>query len=371
MADDIKKKTKMDVLRNLRKNFGNDAVFSGESFILVNADPISTGSYLLDNAVGIGGIPRGRITQFAGATTSGKTFMSLQCVKQWQHMGENNRAMWFDAEGSFEPSWAKELGIDMERLDLIRENDGAKIFNGLCGIPNPKTGKVIGGVLPELIELYGKESDYGLIVLDSIAGIVPPVEASYDLGHQNMASLARFLPQALRRVIPLLEKSNIAMIFINQIRVDPGVKYGNPETSPGGNALKHAEHVMINFNKSTAAEKRIENKNGEPIGHTILTRIDKNRVGLPGRKVEIRIKYKEGVVDHNVELLTLGAGFGLIARPNNRTYIYKDHKWTSKEEVLEGLSNPELIKELYKDVNECRLSGRAFNDNDEEEIEGD
>ncbi len=374
MADehDVKKKTKMDVLKNLRKNFGNDAVFSGESFIMVNADPIPTGSYLLDNAIGIGGIPRGRITQFAGATTSGKTFMSLQCVKQWQRMNENNRAMWFDAEGSFEPSWAQALGVDMERLDLIRENDGAKIFNGLCGIPNPKTGKVIGGVLPELIETYGKESGYGLIVLDSIAGVVPPVEANYDLGHQNMASLARFLPQALRRIIPLLEKSNIAMIFINQIRVDPGVKYGNPETSPGGNALKHAEHVMINFNKSTASEKRIENKNGEPIGHTILTRIDKNRVGLPGRKVEIRIKYKEGVVDHNIELLALGSGFGLIARPNNRTYIYKDHKWTSRDEALENLAKPEVIKELYKEITECRISGNPFNDNeDETETEGE
>lgn len=362
----VNEKTMMDVLRSLRKSFGNDAVFSGDSVVTVNADPIPTGSFVLDNAIGIGGIPRGRITQFAGATRSGKTFMSLQCVREWQQMDLKNFAIWFDAEFSFEPAWAIKLGIDMGRLDVVRENDGAKIFNALCGIPNPKTGKVIGGTLNELIENYGKDSGCGLIVLDSIASIVPPVEAGYDLGHQNMAALARFLPPALRRVTPLLERGNIAMVFVNQIRVDPGIQYGNPETSPGGNGLKHAEHLMVNFNKSTAAEKRIENKNGDPVGHTIMARIDKNRIGLPGRKVDIRIKYLEGIIDHNIEILTLGIGYGLISRPNNRTYIYKDYKWTSKDEALSGLSDPDIIKQLWKDVNDAHILGRGFNDNGEE-----
>jgi recombination protein RecA len=366
-------KTKMDVLRNLRKNFGNDAVFSGSTVLSVSADPIPTSSYALDSAIGIGGIPRGRITQFGGATRSGKTFMSLQCVKEWQKMDPKNFAVWFDAEYSFEPSWATKLGIDMDRLDVVRENDGAKIFNGLCGIPAPKTGKIVGGVLNELIEAHGKDSGLGLIVLDSIASLVPPVEANYDLAHQNMAALARFLPQALRRICPLLERGNIAMIFINQIRVDPGVQYGNPESSPGGNGLKHAEHLMVNFNKSNAGDKKIENKNGDPIGHTIMARIDKNRVGLPGRKLDIRIKYLEGVIDHNIEMLALGIGYGLIARPNNRTYIYKTSKWTSKDEALAGLANPEIIKEIWNEVKNLQAQGRTFNDNvselDEEEGE--
>lgn len=366
---EVKQKTKMDILKSLRKSFGNDAVFSGDSFATVASEPISTGSYLLDNAIGIGGVPRGKITQFAGPTSSGKTFMSLQTVKQWLSLNDYNRAIWIDAEGSFEPPWAKMLGIDTDRLDLIKSNDGAAIFNGLCGVPNPKTGKIIGGVLPELIEEYGKDSAYGVIVLDSIASVVSPVEANYDLGHQNMAPLARFLPQALRRLQPLLEKANIAMIFINQIRVDPSVKYGNPETSPGGNGMKHAEHVMVNFNKSTAAEKKIENKKGDPIGHTILTRIDKNRVGIPGRKVEIRIKYKEGIIDHNIEMLTLGLGFGLITRPNNRTYLYKEHKWTSKDDALDNLARPEIIAGLNKEIIDCRLTQKPYDDNEETEEE--
>ncbi len=368
----VSEKTRMDVLKSLRKTFGNDAVFSGDTVISVNAEPIPTGSYLLDDAIGIGGIPRGRITQFAGATRSGKTFMSLQCVKAWQQMDSKNFAIWFDAEFSFEPSWARTLGLDMDRIEVVRENDGAKIFNGLCGIPAPKTGKIIGGTLNELIEAHGKDSGCGLIVLDSIASLVPPVEAGYELGHQNMAALARFLPAALRRVTPLLEKGNIAMIFINQIRVDPGVQYGNPETSPGGNGLKHAEHLMVNFNKSTAAEKRIENKNGDPVGHTIMARIDKNRVGLPGRKVDVRIKYLEGVVDHNIEMLALGTAYGIIARPNNRTYIYKDYKWTSKDEAIAGLANVEIIQQLLNDINNARVSGVVFNDHiQNEEDEGE
>lgn len=362
-----KELSKIDALKSLRKIFGNDGVFSGDTNISITTEPISTGSYGLDEAIGIGGIPMGRITQFGGATGSGKTFMSLQCVKQWQSIDPDNWALWYDAEFSFDLKWAKRLGVDINRLHIIRENDGAKIFNSLCGIPHPKTSKLVGGILNELVEAHGKESGLGLIVIDSIASTVPPVEASYDLSHQNFAALARFLPAALKRISPLLESSNVAMIFINQVRIDPSVKYGNPESSPGGNALKHHEHLMVNFNKSNAAEKRIENKNGDPIGHTILTRIDKNRIGLPGRKIEIRIKYEEGIIDHNIELLNLGVGYSVIVRPNLRTYLYKDYKWTSRDSALNGLLDKEIQKQLYEDILKVKNSGCGFNDNIEEQ----
>lgn len=207
----------MSILNNLKKAHGNDAVFSGDDVALETADPISTGSYALDDAIGILGIPRGRITQLAGAEASGKTFMALQVVKQWQSQDPANWAAWVDAECSYNKEWAEKLGIDTSRLYIIPKTFGAEIFDILCGIPNSKKPEKKDklGLLDELIAA-GPDHKCGVIVLDSIAGMIPPVEASYDVGHQNMAAMARFLPAALRRLLPMIKEANVAFIAINQ-----------------------------------------------------------------------------------------------------------------------------------------------------------
>lgn len=344
----------------LKKEYGNDSVFNGSDPMIVDCDVISTGSYSLDEAIGLWGVPRGRITQFAGATAGGKTFMCMQVVKQWQSMSPNNWAYWVDAEFSFTPSWAKKLGLDMNRIDFMKENDGAKIFDRFCGVPpkDPTKGKKKPGILDTLLTI--PDHGCGVIVVDSIASIVPPVEAAYGVGHQNMAPLPRFLGGALRRIQPYLERLNIALIFVNQIRTNPGAMFGNPEISPGGNGLKHAETLMVNFAKSNSKEKMILNANEDPIGHTVMARIDKNRLGFPGRKTDVRIKYLEGVTDRNLEVLELGIGYDLIKRPNNRTYIYKDHKWTSADDAAQGLMDLEIQNQVINEVKELKANGFQY-----------
>lgn len=346
----------MSILNNLRKSFGNDAIFSGDDEVFEKADPISTGSYALDSTIGILGVPRGRITQLAGAEASGKTLMALQIVKNWQAAHPENYAIWIDAEFSFNREWAKTLGVDIDRLLIIPENLGSSIFNYLCGIPgktNPNKKDKLG-LLDELI-LQDKDNRCGVIVLDSIAAVEPPVEAAYDVGHQNMAAMARFMPQVLRRLTPLIYQANVAFIAINQLRVDPGVRYGNPETSPGGRAWKHFVRLLVNFSKVMDKEELILNADGEPIGHVIRAKIQKNSFAIP-RDTNFAIKYLEGVAFHNAEMVELGIKFGIIQRPSNVMYVYNDKKWKGRAAVEEALLDKALFNEIWDKVKQARLS---------------
>jgi recombination protein RecA len=347
-------KSMMSILSNLRKTFGNDAVFSGDDKVLETAEPISTGSYALDDAIGIGGVPRGRITQLAGAEASGKTLMALQIVRNWQSKDPANYAIWVDSEFSFNRTWAQLLGVDVERLLIISENLGSDVFNRLCGIPNPKNPdkKDKLGILDELIS-QGEEHKCGVIVIDSIAAIEPPVEASYDVGKQNMAAMARFMPQVLRRITPLVYKANVALIAINQLRVDPGVQYGNPETSPGGRAWKHFCRLMINFAKVNAKEELILNAEDQPIGHTVKAKIQKNSFAIP-RDTKFVVKYLEGVAHHNEEMVDLAVKYGIVERPNDVMYVYGDNKWRGRKTIEQAFLDQTLLDEIWNKVKAAR-----------------
>lgn len=347
----------MSILDNLRKSFGNDAVFSGDDPVLETAEPISTNSYALDSTIGLGGVPRGRITQFAGAEGSGKTLLALQVVKQWQSKHPENWAFWIDAEASLTIEWVVALGIDKSRLMVVQDNLGSDIFNYLCGIPNPKDSskKIKLGLLDGLIA-QGENNRCGVIVLDSIASIEPPVEAAYEAGHQNMAALARFLPAALRRLTPLVNESNVAFIAINQLRVDPGVKYGDPVTTPGGKALKHHCRLMINFAKVNAKEELILDADDQPIGHTVNAKIQKNSFAIP-RNTKFVLKYLEGVAFHNVEMLDLGIKYGIIQRPNNVSYTYENEKWKGRENAESALIDKKLFNDVWEKVKVARATG--------------
>jgi recombination protein RecA len=349
-------KAMMNILDNLRKEFGNDAIFSGDDEVLENAEAISTNSYALDNAIGILGVPRGRITQLAGAEASGKTLMALQIVKKWQSKHKDNWALWIDAEYSFNAEWATLLGVDLSRLMIHQDNLGSEIFNFLCGIPNAKKSNTKDklGFLDNLIEL-GKNNTCGVVVLDSVAAIEPPVEAAYEVGHQNMAAMARFMPAALRRLVPLVHDANVAFVAINQVRVDPGVMYGNPETTPGGKAWKHFCRLMINFAKLNAKEKLILDANEQPIGHTVKAKIQKNSFSIP-RDTEFVLKYLEGVAYHNVEMLDLAIKYDIVQRPNNRTYVYNDNKWNGREVAEAAFLDNGLFNEMWEKVKMARVN---------------
>lgn len=220
----MSKKTMADLWKELTKQHGDEGLFHGNDAMTTFTDVISSGSHVLDDALGIWGLPRGRVIQYAGQESSGKTYMSLVAIAEYQRSNPDGWALFIDAELTFDQDWAECLGVDLERLIVYRENSGIKIFERLIGQPN-KTGgrKVKLGILDLEKE---NPTGLGIIVLDSIAAVTPPAEEISEVGKQNMTLMARFLPPELRKLTPLLSDTGVTMIFINQIRVKPGVMYG-------------------------------------------------------------------------------------------------------------------------------------------------
>lgn len=351
-------KSMKDIMKNMQKHHGDAGLFSASDEIIVEVEAISTGSYLVDDCLGVGGIPRGRFIQFAGAESSGKTLLSLSTMAQWQKQDPKNWGIFIDAEYTFDRDWAEGLGVDLDRLYVLKENSGVKIFEFLVGKPHKELGKpkVKPGVLDQAIASPG--NGLGLIILDSIAAMIPPIEAIADVGKQNMAVMGRFLPAELRKLTPLLADANVAMIGINQVRINPGQMYGNPEQSSGGSALKHACSQMVHLGKRSGKESWIMSGETE-IGCTVGVKIDKNKVAPPHKKAEFQIEYLIGVTNKHLEILQLGVKYGVITRPNNRTYEYEGQKYTSKENVESWLMDEEVQEKVYEKIK----AARALNPN--------
>lgn len=347
-------KTMEHIWKELQKQHGEEGLFHGNDDMTTFTDVISSGSHLVDDALGIWGLPRGRVIQFAGQEGSGKTYMSLIAIAEYQKTHSDGWAMFIDAEYTFDSDWAEKLGIDLSRLIVYRENSGIKIFERIIGQPSKTVNKKSKlGVLD--LELQNP-TGLGLIVLDSLAGMAPPAEETSEVGKNNMALMARFLPPELRKLTPLLSLTGVTMIFINQIRFTPGVVYGNPETSPGGTALKHAHTMMLNFSRIAAKNSTIESEDGERIGHHVRVRVDKNKLAPPFRVAEIAITYESGITEHNIELRTLGAKYGVIERPNNKVWILDGEKYNGKDAMAEALLDKELQLSVLERVKEAKLS---------------
>lgn len=356
MTDTIR--TIEDAMKDMKKVYGEDNnIWKAEDEILVRTKGISTGSYVLDEKISkvIWGIPLGRVVQFAGPPSSGKTLLSLSTIAQLHKHNPNAWALFIDAEFTFDKTWAEKLGVDVSRLLVLPENNGRIIFERLTGVPGKKVGDT--KLKPGLLDLEVNEpSGLGIVVIDSIAAVVPTVEEVAVVGKQNMAPLARFLPAELRRVTPLLSKTGITLVGINQIRIDPGVMYGNPERTSGGSAFHHAQSLCVNFAQILKKESLIfsEKNSEEPIGHRIRAKITKSKIA-PGRdrNVEFDILYEKGVVNHHKEAVELGIGYGLIERPNNKTYIYNNEKFNGRAAVEEYFeNNPSHVTELIKIIKE-------------------
>lgn len=363
------KKSMADVWKELQKQHGEEGLYHGSDEMITNTEVISSGSYLLNDALGIWGLPRGRIIQFAGQESSGKTYMSLVAIAEYQKENPNGWAMFIDAEYTFDKAWAAKLGVDLDRLIVYRENNGIKIFERLVGQPGKTTGKKTKlGVLD--LEL-ASPTGLGLIVLDSLAGIQPPAEETSEVGKANMALMARFLPPELRKLTPMLAETGVTFIVINQVRLTPGVMYGNPETTPGGKTFKHYCSIMLNFSRIAAKNSAIE-ENGEQIGHHVRVRVDKNKLAPPFRVAEIAITYNGGITEHNIELRDLGAKYGVIERPNNKTWILDGEKYNGKDAIAEALLDNELQLSLLEKIKEAKRNCAAASipvDDTEDNIE--
>lgn len=472
--------------KDLLSLFGEDTLYLDGDIGTVGAyEIIRTGSPSLDYALGIGGIPRGRIIQLAGKESSGKTLLSMLCMKSWLNENPDNTVMFIDAEYTYDASWARSLGVDTSRVVVAKTNDAKKIFEGLLGkmTVNKTTGKAsksVKGVLDLVKEgVDPRFKNLGLIVLDSVAAMNTPMEIDAVIGKHNMAPMPRFLATELKKLTPAIADANVAMIFINQVRVDPGVMYGNPEcvdpystrikvrshkadavellvselfervisesdldfskpavhdisdrgieiesfdfetkqrcfsliknlivkepvethyrigdlkvtsghlvyseseerfvkaeeypgsikieesifvadftitdthnyfangllnhnTSPGGKALKHACSVMVNMAPVSGADSKVEDENENVIGHKVRAKIQKNKVGAPFREAIYTIKYAEGLINREEELLDLAILCKIISRPNNRTYELGNDRFTSRQIMIDYLKD--------------------------------
>ena len=370
-----KKKTMADVWKELQTKHGDEGLHIANQDLAEDCEVISTGSIALDDALGVWGVPRGTVIHLAGAESSGKTMLSLSIIKEWQKQNPDNWALFVDAEFSFDQAWAQSLGVDLDRLMLYKENRADMIFDRLVGVPgkpNKNTGeikKVKPGILDIEIETGG--TGLGVIVLDSIANIMPHMEQYASVGKPDMALLARFLSPALRRLTPMLSKTGVTFVGINHLKQDLSVTYGNAETSPGGKSLKHASAQMINFAMINKKELCIMDGN-ERIGHHVRAKIQKNKKSAPYKVAEFAIEYEKGIANRHVELRDLGARYGIIERPNNRTWILKGETYSSKDAMSEALKDEELANYVLEESKKAKKNminiGSKIKD-DEEQVD--
>lgn len=344
-------KSKMQAIWDqMKKQFDNDGLC-----VVKQVEAITTGSHALDDALGIWGLPKGRIIQYAGKESCGKTLMSLIAIREWQKQNEDNWAVFVDAEFSYDEIWAKTLGVDTDRVFLIKENDAVKIFTQLCGVPNKEMGK--SKSKPGLLDMErDNPSGLGIIVLDSIAAVQTPIEMTKEVGNTNIAPAGRFFPDALKRLTPLLAQTGVVFIAINQVRVDVGKLWGDPTSTPGGKALKHACSVMVHFTMSESKKNLILDASEDVIGHIAGARIDKNKVAPPKRSCEFRINYTKGVIDRHIELADLAVKYGVIVRPNNTSYVYGDYKWVGKENFYDGILERDLCEKLLSEIKVAKMN---------------
>jgi len=351
------------------KTFGSDGMFEGDGDFIEPASPETSGSPSLDEAIGIWGYPKGRLIQVAGHESSGKTLLSLMAIREWQRKDPKNWALFIDAEYTFDPSWAKRLGVDLSRLRIMKTNSGIEIFERLCGKPHKEPGKpkVKKGFLDLVIEQGGADkSGLGIIVLDSVAAVVPPQEEASEVGKQNVAALARFLTPELRRILPILAESQVVFIGINHLKVAIGV-YGDPETSPGGAAWKFHCSLMLNVARIKKEECKIYEGN-EQVGHRIRMKIGKNKMAPPFQEAEVDIAYLRGFVNRHAEIKDLAVKYGVVKRPNNQTYVFGDLNVRGKDNFLKYLEqDPALCDKLLVLVKEAKASGTKLTEATEEE----
>lgn len=344
-------KTRMqEIWDQMKKQYGNDGLCN-----VKDIEVLTTGSYALDDALGVWGLPKGRIIQYAGKESCGKTLMSLIAIREWQKLHEDNWAVFVDAEFSYDVKWARQLGVDTDRVFLIKENNSIEVFNQLCGVPSDKIGKP--KKLLGLLDLEKeKPSGLGIVVLDSIAALQTPIAMTKEVGNTNIAPMGRFLPDALTRLTPLLSQTGIIFIAINQVRVDVGKMFGDPTSTPGGKALKHACSLMVHFTMSESRKSFILDAAEEPIGHIAGARIDKNKVAPPRRECNFMINYTQGVINHHIELADLAIKYGVIERPTNTSYVYGDKKWVGKETLYSAVFDLNLSDELLAKIKTAKLN---------------
>ena len=328
--DKKQEKTKSDrekaldlALSSIEKQFGKGAIMKMSQKTFVDVPAIPTGSLSLDIALGVGGIPRGRVTEIYGPEASGKTTLTLSVLAEAQKRG--GVAAFIDAEHAFDSTYAKKIGVNLDDLLISQPDTGEQAL--------------------EITETLVRSNAVDVVVIDSVAALTPRAEIEGQMGDAQMGLQARLMSQALRKLTSCISKSKTSVIFINQIRMKIGVMFGNPETTPGGRALKFYASVRIDLRRKAAIKK-----GDEYIGNRIRAKIVKNKVAPPFRQAEFDIMYAEGI-SKTGNILDEAEKNNVVEKKGS-WYIYNNQKIGQGRENVKSFlkENPKITKELEKKI---------------------
>lgn len=323
VESDNRKKALELALSQIEKQFGKGSIMKLDGSVQTNVEAIPTGSIALDLALGVGGIPRGRVVEIYGPESSGKTTLTLSIINQMQKQG--GTAAFIDAEHAFDATYAKKIGVKLEELLMSQPDTGEQAL--------------------EIAETLVRSNAVDLVVIDSVAALTPRAEIEGDMGDSHMGLQARLMSQALRKLTAAINKSKTSVIFINQIRMKIGVMFGSPETTTGGRALKFYSSVRIDL-------RRIESiKQGDQfIGNRVRAKIVKNKVAAPFREAEFEIIFSEGI-SHSADVLDMAVKYEVIQKAGSWFSYNEEKLGQGKENSRQYLKeNPKILDKIEKEV---------------------
>jgi recombination protein RecA len=329
--DDNRKKALAAALGQIEKQFGKGSVMRlGDAGAFRDIDVVSTGSIGLDHALGIGGLPKGRVVEIYGPEASGKTTLTLQAVAECQKMG--GTAAFVDAEHALDPTYAEKLGVNVDELLVSQPDTGEQAL--------------------EITDMLVRSGAVDIIVIDSVAALTPKAEIEGEMGDSHMGLQARLMSQALRKLTGNIKRSNAMVIFINQIRMKIGVMFGSPETTTGGNALKFYASVRLDIRRIGAIKK-----GDEVIGNQTRVKVVKNKVSPPFKMAEFEILYGFGI-SREGEIIDHGVEQGIIDKAGSWYSYGKDRIGQGKENVREYLkTNPEIAADIEAQIRARLMPG--------------
>lgn len=310
-------------LTQIERSFGKGSIMRLGDQTTIPIDVISTGSLGLDNALGVGGIPRGRVCEIYGPESSGKTTLTLHVIAEAQKAG--GTAAFIDAEHAFDPAYAAALGVNVDSLLVSQPDNGEQAL--------------------EIVETLTRSGALDIVVIDSVAALTPRAEIEGDMGDSHMGLQARLMSQALRKLTAIVSKSRTTIIFINQIRIKIGVMFGNPETTTGGNALKFYSSVRLDIRRIAAI------KDGDQVvGNRTRVRVVKNKVASPFKDTEFDIIYGQGISKIG-ELIDLGVQFGIVEKSGAWFSCGSERLGQGRENARRFLEeNPDVYDDIMRRV---------------------
>ncbi|WP_274520322.1 MULTISPECIES: recombinase RecA [unclassified Ectothiorhodospira] len=341
--DENRKKALSAALGQIERQFGKGAVMRmGDSSVVRDVSVVSTGSLALDIALGVGGLPRGRVVEIFGPESSGKTTLTLQVIAECQK--EGGTAAFVDAEHALDPTYAQALGVDVDNLLVSQPDTGEQAL--------------------EIADMLVRSGAVDVVVVDSVAALTPKAEIEGEMGDTHVGLQARLMSQALRKLTANIKRSNTLVVFINQIRMKIGVMFGNPETTTGGNALKFYSSVRLDIRRTGAIKK-----GDEVVGNETRVKVVKNKTAPPFREAHFEILYGEGI-SRLAEVIDMGVKDGIVDKAG-AWYSYKGERiGQGKDNARNFLKeNPEIAADIESQVREKHMPKRKPVESDSSESE--